>query len=78
MKHLGKFLSDTADQMLSTFVLAFFVYAVVKGGIDLFDKLPDPLVIGGIAAFGFILGIIKFFTDGKITKNLKREDDVEP
>jgi hypothetical protein len=71
------FLGDTADQICSTAIWCFVVYAMIKGMVSLIEEPPSYLFMGIIVAFGFFLGTLKYFTDEKLTKDIKRENDVE-
>lgn len=74
---LGKFLNDTADQILSTLLLAFSIYCLFQGIRALVESPPDPIFIYAILMFGFILGILKYFTDEKNTQNTGEKNDLE-
>ncbi len=74
---LRKFLNDTADQMLSTLLLAFIVYSAIQGITKLVESPPDPIFIYVLIAFGFVLGAFKYFTGEKITQNDSKKNNVE-
>jgi lipopolysaccharide export LptBFGC system permease protein LptF len=60
MRHLGRLLNITGDQILSTLLLAFSIYSLVKGVISLWESPPNFWWIILIVGIGFILGVMKF------------------
>jgi len=72
-----KFLNDTADQILSTVLIVFIIYAFNNGLIDLVESPPNPIFIFGVIGFGFILGVIKFLTERSDVEKDSSKNDVE-
>lgn len=62
MKKLRQLLNETADQMLSTFLMVFSVYCLVKGVQGLFRETPPLWAFLVVAGFGFFLGLVKTLT----------------
>ena len=77
MKQFGKFLNDTGNQILSTVLLVFSVYCLVKGIAGIATDPPPLWVIDAVGGFGFILGALKFFTDEKLTGETDKKDSME-
>lgn len=77
MNNLGRFLRDTADQILSTVIIAAIIYAILAGVNEIIQNPPSNEYIYLIIGIGFFCGILRFFTNDKITNNIKNNDDME-
>jgi hypothetical protein len=68
MNKLGKFLQNTAEQIVSTLIIMLGIYCLVKGIISLWTDPPGLWAFFGPVALGFLLGVIRFFNDPENTE----------